>query len=323
MTSVTSTSSSSSSSSLSPFALHKAAMRESRRAFESIIESEGKKLSELLETEEELYEFRRCRQLRVPLAATPRSIGVAAATWAAISAASHLPFSTLSTLISSRASLSLSSGLLYFNAMTAPNSSLSEICYLFAFSGNTKAGQILRSSYNNVAGNQKNDFITIAEELSSSSSPSLTFTERVSALVEVIPEDTILGLEKKQKNKKLKQRDEMFIGNEKQNWNREQDLDQGNVEFNTGSSFGFENDIEKKKQIQEERQSSPKQKETKRNWKLDFDYGHDLDENEETRVYTTRQYRQFNDNRNNTETSEPEPSYITRRRKREELAMMR
>lgn len=300
-------------------------MRESRRAFESKIESEGIKLSELLETEEELYEYKRCRQLRVPLAATPRSIGVAAATWAAISAASHLPFSSLSSLITSRTSLSLSSGLLYFNAMTAPNSSLSEICYLFAFSGNTKAGQVLRSTYKNVTGTQKNDFITLAEELSSSSSSSLTFAERVSALVEVIPEDTILGLEKKQKQKQKQQKYEMSLGNEKQLWNREQDLDQGNVEFNTGSSsFGFEGDVEKKKQIQEERQSShsaSKQKQTKQNWKLD--YGHDLDENEETRVYTTRQYRPFNDNRNNTETSEPEPSYITRRRKREELAMMR
>jgi hypothetical protein len=298
-------------------------MRESRRAFERKIENEGIKLSELLETEEELYEYKRCRQLRVPLAATPRSIGVAAATWAAISAASHLPFSSLSSLITSRTSLSLSSGLLYFNAMTAPNSSLSEICYLFAFSGNTKAGQVLRSTYKNVTGNQKNDFITIAEELSSSSSSSLTFAERVSALVEVIPEDTILGLEKKQKQKI--QKDEMSLGTEKQRWNREQDLDQENVEFNTGSSsFGFESDVEKKKQIQEERQSShsaSKQKQTKQNWKLDYE--HDLDENEETRVYTTRQYRSFNDNRNNTETSEPEPSYITRRRKREELAMMR
>lgn len=64
-----------------PSVLHKAAIREARRALESRIESTEGGLPALFQKEEEdLYEYRRCRQLRVPLAAAPRSLGASVVT---------------------------------------------------------------------------------------------------------------------------------------------------------------------------------------------------------------------------------------------------
>ena len=316
-----------------PSVLHKAAIREARRALESRIESTEGGLPALFQKEEDLYEYRRCRQLRVPLAAAPRSLGASVVTWAAISAAAKLPFQGMAGLLNSRMSLSLSGGLLYFNASTAGNSSLSEVCYLFALSSDSQAGRLLRSTYGTHAG-LNNDFYKKAEALAQATS-ALSFAERVSLLAETIPGgggggekeergDDEMKKRRRRRNTEEKQQAELWKENVNSSVVDFGEEGSGSMMFESSENGEREEGRDVRNRHKEERQRdqvndkkplSSSSLSSKPEWKIDW--GFETDEVEENkhpfRKNTSRQDAQHVD--------QDEPSYVTRRRRREEIAM--
>jgi hypothetical protein len=346
-------SSTTSSSSLPPSVLHKAAIREARKALESRIESTEGGLHALFRSDGELYEYRRCRQLDVPLAAAPRSLGVGAVTWAAITAVSKLPFAGLPGLLNSRASLSLSGGLLYFNAITAPSSSLSEICYLFALSSDSPAGSLLRSTYGTHAG--RNDFYKRAESLANSSTSTkttLSFAERVASLSEMIP-----GENKEREIKKRQKMTKTNVNETGEAWLSSESETVHSEDFDSGINTMFESDdrkeegeLEKVKEKNLKRNTHERKREnfndhtlsstssssstsTKKRgsatlkpemeWQIDWGFEKGEGEEDMLRRQTARQETRVTrgGGSGGSEGGEDEPSYMTRRRRREEIAM--
>lgn len=307
-----------------PSVLHKAAIREARRALESRIESTEGGLPALFQKEEDLYEYRRCRQLRVPLAAAPRSLGASVATWAAITAAAKLPFQGMAGLINSRLSLSLSGGLLYFNAATAGNSSLSEVCYLFALSSDSQAGRLLRSTYGTHAG-LNNDFYKKAEALAQTTS-ALSFAERVSALAETIPGgekeeqgDDEMKKRRRRRNTEEKQQAELWKENENSSVVDFGEEGSGSMMFESSEREEGSDGQNRHKQERQRDQLNDKKPSSslspKPEWKIDW--GFETNEVEENK----HSFRKNISRKDDQHVDQDEPSYVTRRRRREEIAM--
>ena len=146
----------------SPFALHRAGLREARRALDARLQAEGGGAAAL--GAQEWAAWARCRQLGVPLAAAPGSVAVAAVAFAAASAARRAPHSAAArALLESRASLAATAGLLVFNHQTSPASALSERCYVHALAGASEAGAEMRAAYRAAAGD--NAFLGAAESV--------------------------------------------------------------------------------------------------------------------------------------------------------------
>jgi hypothetical protein len=110
---------------------------------------------------EEWSAWSRCRQVGVPLAAAPGSAALAALAFAVATAVGRAPGAAARAVLDTRASLALSAGLLVFNHQTGPTAPLSERCYVHVLAGNSEAGAAMRAAYRAAAGDD--DFVAAAE----------------------------------------------------------------------------------------------------------------------------------------------------------------
>jgi hypothetical protein len=143
----------------SPFARHRAGVREAKRALNARLQGEGGAAPSL--GAEEWAAWARCRQLGVPLAAAPGSAAIAALAFAVATAVGRAQTAAARAVLDSRASLAATAGLLVFNYQTGSSSALSERCYVHALAGNSEAGASMRAAYRAAAGD--NAFIAAAE----------------------------------------------------------------------------------------------------------------------------------------------------------------